>query len=96
MASPLFYSDLENPQLHEICIQLEEYSREQNRTIYVLKFPKSDLEESKENFDNCFILLSPDCKILLVSYNAEADKFEEYMDEVESIMNYLYSKYELY
>ena len=83
MASPLFYSDLENPQLEEVCIRLEEYSKAQNRTIYVLKFPKSDLEDSKENFDNCFILLSPDCKIL-----------EEYKDEVESIMNYLYSKYE--
>lgn len=94
MASPLFYSDLENPQLEDLCVRLEEYSKAQNRTIYLLKFPKSDLEESKENFDNCFILLSPDCKILLVSYNAEADKFEEYKDEVESIMNYLYSKYE--
>mgnify|MGYP003302308135 CR=1 FL=1 len=94
MASPLFYSDVENPQLGALCVQLEEYSRAQNRTIYVLKFPKSDLEESRENFDNCFILLSPDCKVLVVSYNAEADKFEEYMDEVDSIMNYLYSKYE--
>ena len=94
MASPLFYSDLDNSQLDALSVQLEEYSKEHNRTIYVLKFPKSDLEESKENFENCFILLSPDCKILLVSYNAEADKFEEYKDEVESIMNYLYSKYE--
>jgi superfamily I DNA and RNA helicase len=94
MASPLFYSDVDNPQLRAVCIKLEEYSKQKNRTIYLLKYPKSELEESKENFDNCFILLSPDCKILLVSYNANADEFEEYKDEVESIMNYLYSKYE--
>ncbi len=94
MASPLFYSDVENPQLEAVCAQLEEYSREYNRSIYMLRYPKSDLSESKENFDNCFILLSPECKILLVSYRANIDEFDAYQEEIDTIMSYLYSKYE--
>lgn len=94
MASPLFYSDVENPQLDALCTRLEEYSKGHNRSIFVLKYPKSELEESKEVFDNCFILLSPECKILVVSYDADADEFEDYQDEIDSIMNYLFSKYE--
>lgn len=94
MVSPLFYSDVENPQLEAVCAQLEEYSREKNRSIYMLRYPKSDLSETNENFDNCFILLSPDCKVLLVAYHADAEEFEAYQDEIDSIMSYLYSKYE--
>ena len=94
MASPLFYSDIENPYMNTLVSSLEQYSNERNRSIFLLRYPKSDLSESNENFDNCLILLSPECKVLIVSYHASKNEFENYQDEIESIISYLYSKYE--
>ena len=94
MASPLFYSDIENPYMNTLVSTLEQYSNERNRSIFLLRYPKSDLSESNENFDNCLILLSPECKVLIVSYYASKNEFENYQDEIESIISYLYSKYE--
>ena len=91
--SPLFYSDVVDLELNEIKDSLEKYSENQNINIFMLKFPKSDIDDPDDSYNNCFILLSPGFKVMICGINVTGVIFANYRDEVEEIISYLYSNY---
>lgn len=91
--SPLFYVDVTDPGLNVIKENIEKYSEAQNINVFMLKYPKSDLDVPSENYDNCFVLLSPGYKIIICGIGENKGAFDNYCVEIEEIISYLYFNY---
>lgn len=86
-----FYSDIDNSlrQYKEI---LESYAILHKQNVYMLKMPKNEVEECDDY--RCFLVLSPNCKVAIVNVDEKEDKFNNYCDDVEDTISYLFKKYE--
>lgn len=72
--------------------RLEQYAIQHKQNIYMLRMPKNDVNDYDEY--NCFMLLSPTYKVTLVNVSEDAKHFQDYCDDVEDAVSYLYTKYE--
>ena len=90
----LFYSDIEEAELAPVKSLLREYSERFNTSIFMLKFPKSDLKEIETLYEGCFLLMCPQHKVVAINIDSNDAMLEDYYDEVVEKMSYLYSKYE--
>lgn len=86
-----FYSDTGESFL-QYKEKLEQYAIQHKQNIYMLRMPKNDVNDYDEY--NCFMLLSPTYKVTLVNVSEDAERFQDYCDDVEDAVSYLYTKYE--
>lgn len=86
-----FYSDT-GTDFSEYKKKLEQYAILHKQNIYMLRMPKNDVDESETY--NCFIILSPNFKITMVNVSENQDDFQDYCDDVEDAVSYLFTKYE--
>lgn len=86
-----FYSDLDTS-FDRYAKALEHYAIEHKQNIYMLGMPKNDVEDC-DNY-KCFLLLSPNYKVALVNVGEREDNFQNYCDDVEDAVSYLFTKYE--
>ena len=86
-----FYSDVDNI-FSKYAKALEHYAIEHKQNIYMLGMPKNEIEYDGEY--KCFLLLSPNCKVTMVNVCESKEGFQEYCDDVEDAVSYLFTKYE--
>lgn len=86
-----FYSDTGESFL-QYKEKLEQYAILHKQNIYMLRMPKNDVNDYDEY--NCFMLLSPTYKVTLVNVSEDTERFQDYCDDVEDAVSYLYTKYE--
>lgn len=86
-----FYSDTGEAFL-QYKEKLEQYAILHKQNIYMLRMPKNDVNDYDEY--NCFMLLSPTYKVTLINVSENTDNFQDYCDDVEDAVSYLYTKYE--
>lgn len=94
MQSSLFYDIPVNPGNKELVKSIENFANNSEMDTFLFRVPKSDIDDSSYIHDNCFLLMSPGYKIALVNGGVEDDEYNEYIEDVKEILNYLYSKYE--
>lgn len=92
MATTYFYSDT-NKALAPIRAKLEEYANQHEQNIFMLKMPKDNIDDMAE-YQKCFLLLSPGFKLCIVNGGCKNDVFENYCEDVDDAISYLYTKYE--
>ena len=95
MQSPVYYDiDNSNPVYADLISNIEQYAKVHQLEVFLFRVPKSDLKDSSYEHDGCFMVMSPGYKIALINAFANKDEFEEYLEDVKEVMNYLFSKYE--
>lgn len=91
----LYYDvDETNHYFNQLIPLLESYANMQKRDIYVLNIPKSDLSSEIYEKEGCFMLLSPGYKVALINGYADEGAFNDYKEDVQEVISYLFSKYE--
>ncbi len=92
-SNSFFYNALENSnqQGHAWIENLEKYSNANSRCVYLLRYPIVDIKPL--SFKKNFMLLVPGCKISIVQ-ESEKGEFEDYCDDIDDAILYLYQKYE--
>lgn len=94
--SSLYYDiDKYNEVYSPLIEKVEKYANEHHEETFLLEIPKSDLNEAETyKQDGCFIIMKAGYKIALVNAFASEDCFEDYEEDVMTIINFLYSNYE--
>lgn len=93
MESPLF-ADIFDGSFSTLIDRLTDFAKERHMQILLLRLPKSDLPEDDYIHKQCFLLMSVGHKIALVNGGVDEDEFNDYCEDVNEIMSYLFSKYE--
>lgn len=95
MQSNLYYDiDASVAAYSDLIRRVEKYAVEKNMEIFMFRVPKSDLKDMSYAHEGCFMIMSCGYKIALVNAFAPEQEFDEYCEDVEEVMNYLFSKYE--
>lgn len=95
MQSSIYY-DIDDSKFHysDLISRMRSYADTHNMDIFILKIPKSDLNEESYQHEGCFMVLSFGYKIALINSGASDKEYVFYCEDVKEIMNYLYQKYE--
>ncbi|MGW7162641.1 DEAD/DEAH box helicase [Paenibacillus taichungensis] len=98
MPSSFFFEQLDsetlgNPKVPLILKELEKYSEEQKRQVYVIDRPISE-RKYKYVFKEALIVLIPSVKILILNFGAESEAFEDYVDDFVEDLGYISDKYD--
>lgn len=79
--------------IKEALERLAEFADKNAKEVYVLEYPKSDLSlEGRDNHD-CFMVMSPSCRIALINCSND-EGFDDYCEDVDEIISYLFQKYD--
>lgn len=89
METSYFYSDSLN--LGDIENVLSRFASENKHSIYLLRTPKGDNEETTYQ---SVMILSPGYKIALVNLEADTHIFDDYKYDIEMSVSHLYKTYE--
>lgn len=92
MDTTYFYSDT-NKALAPIKTKLEEFANKYEQNIFMLRMPKDNIEVADE-YEKCFLLLSPGFKLAIVNGGCQKNIFENYCEDIDDAISYLYTKYE--
>lgn len=93
MASSL-YADIDSLRYADIINKVSLYADENQMQIFMFRLPKSDLRANTYEHENCFMLMSVGYKVALIKGDTNNTDYEEYCEDVDEIIKYLYSKYE--
>ncbi len=87
-----FYCDLEYTQGQEPewLRQLNDYSSAQHKRVYVQRFPVTDTDNVE--YESNFLLMMAGSRLCMVQQSGD-DTFDEYREDVEGSISYLYRNY---
>lgn len=88
------YADIDSLKYREIINKFQSYADEHKMDVFIFKLPKSDLNDRDYEHDNCFMILSVGYKVALVKGDTSENEYQNYCEDVNDIIGYLYSKYD--
>lgn len=95
MQSSLYFDIDSTKKLYsDLIFRVQSHAEAHNMDVFMLNIPKSDLNDSSYKHDGCFMIMSCGYKIALINAEASDEEFDDYCEDINEIMNYLYQKYE--
>lgn len=95
MNSTLYYDiDLQSAVNAQLIHRVQEYTINHKMDIFIFNVPKSDLKKGEYEHEGCFIVMSAGHKLALINAGVDQDEYDDYVEDVNVLINYLFSKYD--
>ncbi|MCQ2369582.1 MAG: hypothetical protein MJ007_03785, partial [Paludibacteraceae bacterium] len=89
------YCEIDSLKKSDFLNNLEDYANDKHINVYILDIPKTDLKNQNTYVHkNCFLILSIGYKVALVNAGASEEEYNNFCEDIDVIVNYLFSKYE--